>query len=556
VAWFTKDDLLRSAGARSYERGIEYVDAVGSLNDLPDGVAATVHGGEPYDVRLFDRDGALDGACSCPYGQSGAFCKHCVAVGLALLVGASLDRPDEPTKPKRKRQSRPKADLRAFLASLDTVELIDLLLELAAEDPALHRRLSLRAATAGDVDATELRRIVNGLRSRGFLDYSRSFGYARKANEVLDALARVAARHPGAVGPLYRLVIQHVTRASEQADDSAGAIGDAAARAVDGYAAACRLAPPNAGELATWIIDFQLDGPGWPETPIGDFADALGADGLATYWQRLAELHQSSSPNADRFDHRTFTINHLRETYLKTVAQDVDALVALYAEDLPEPYRYVQIAETLRDARRGGEAVQWLRRGQAEATRRDTRIDALLADLLTEAGDFAEARDLRWDLFTARPDVAHHRALLDAAERAGTLAETSDRAMAHLRGSAARGGHYADPLVGILLSIGDVDGMWAAANEFRCSFACLVTAAERRGETHPADAISVYVRLVDEAIDRKNKSGYTQAVKTIEVLRRLHQRAGTGDFDSYLAAIRESHRRKTAFMAELARALI
>ena len=244
MAWFTKDDLLLSAGARSYERGVQYVDAVGPLNDRPDGVVATVHGGEPYEVRLFDRDGMLDGACSCPYGQSGAFCKHCVAVGLALLVGASLDRPDEPTKPKRERQSRPKADLRAFLASVDTVELIDLLLELAAEDPALHRRLSLRAATAGNVDATELRRIVNGLRSRGFLDYSRSFGYARKANDVLDALDGVAARHPAEVGPLYRLAVQHVTKTSEEADDSSGAIGDAAARAVDGYAAACRLAPP------------------------------------------------------------------------------------------------------------------------------------------------------------------------------------------------------------------------------------------------------------------------------------------------------------------------
>ena len=442
------------------------------------------------------------------------------------------------------------------MASVNTVELIDLLLELAAEDPALHRRLSLRAATAGDVDAAELRRLVNGLRSRGFLDYSRSFGYASKANDVLDALDRVAARHPAAVGPLYRLVVQHVTKASEEADDSSGAIGDAAARAVDGYAAACRLAPPKAGELATWIIDFQLDGPGWPEIPIGDFADVLGADGLATYWQRLAELHRASSPDADRFDHRTFTINHLREAYLKTVANDVDALVALYAEDLPEPYRYVQIAETLRDARRGAEAVQWLRRGRAEATRRDTRIDALLADLLTEAGDYAEARDLRWDLFAAHPDVAHHRALLDAAERADTLAETSDRAMAHLRESAARGGYSADPLVGILLSMGDVDGAWAAANEFRCSFGCLVTAAERRAETHPADAIPVYARLVDEAIDRKNKSGYSQAVKTIEVLRRLHERAGTGDFHSYLAAVRETHRRKTAFMSELARALI
>lgn len=549
VAWFSDEDIRRLAGQKSYERGLGYADAVGDVDELPNGVVATVHGTEPYGVRLLDGGGKLRGECSCPFGQDGAFCKHCVAVARALLA----DAPTEPT-PRRRATRRRKPDLRAHLASMDRANLVDLLLELAAEDPALHRRLSLLAATSGDVDVTELRRLVNGLRGRGFLDYSGSFRYARKTGDVLDALDRVATDHPGMAGPLYRLVITHVTRTSEQADDSAGAIGDAAGRAVEGYAAACRAAPPDPVELAIWLIEFQLDGPGWPELPIEEFAEALGEDGLTAYRQRLADLNAAMPPgSASRFDHRRFMVTHLRERYLRAVAGDVDALIALYAEDLSHPYQYVRIGEALRDAGRFDDAISWLRRGLAESDRSDARLDALLAELYTRTGQHAEALDIHWSIFRGRPDVATHRQLLDAAERAGSLAEAGERAMSHLRERAARGGYHADPLVSILLSTDDIDAAWAAANQYGCSTGCLFNIAERRAATHPADAIPVYAQQVELAIDRKKQSGYAEAAKLLGVLRSLHKRAGS-DFAGYLAEIKETHRRKRTLLTELTRA--
>jgi len=157
VLWFDDGDLRRLASGRSYERGTGYVDAIGELDELPDGVVATVHGGAAYRVTLLEGDDrTLAGACSCPYGQEGAFCKHCVAVGLALLADAPAGAPwDQPRPARRARQASRKTDLRGYLSSVDPAELVDLLLELAADDPALHRRLSLRAATSGDPDAAE-----------------------------------------------------------------------------------------------------------------------------------------------------------------------------------------------------------------------------------------------------------------------------------------------------------------------------------------------------------------------------------------------------------------
>lgn len=452
VTWFNDGDLRRLAGARSYERAAGYVGAISGLEELPDGVLAVVHGSEAYQVRLFERGGELAGQCSCPYGRDGAFCKHCVAVGFALLSDAAAGAAFEPAPRMGGEGPRAKAGLRTYLLSLEPVELVDLLVNFAADNPTVHRRLSLRAAAAGDPDTGELRRLVDTLRPRGFVDYDGAFDYARKADDVLDALDTLARDHPESVGQLYRRVVRHVTKTSEQADDSDGAIGDAAGRAVDGYAAACRAAPPDPAELAHWLIDVQLDGPGWPDIDIADFADALGDHGLTAYWRRLTDLTAGQGRPTARFDHRTFTIRHLREGYLTSITKDVDALVALYAEDLSEPYQYVRIADALRTAGRREDAIAWLARGRTGAARPDDRIENLLAELHTEIGRYDHALDLRWELFARRLDVPSHRALLDAAERAGVLAETADRATTLMRERAIRGGYAADPLVAILLA--------------------------------------------------------------------------------------------------------
>jgi uncharacterized Zn finger protein len=549
VVWFSDADLRRLAGDRSYGRAAGYLDAVGALDELPDGGTAVVYGSEQYRVRLSGRDGRLVGECDCPHGRDGAFCKHCVAVGLVLLAP---NAESEPVAPVRRRGRRGPVDVRAALESVDRAELVDLLVELAATHPDVHRRLSLRAATAGEPDLAELRRLVDTLRPRGFVDYSRSFDYARKATDVLDALDVVARRDPGGAGPLYRRVLQHVIRTSEQADDSAGTIGDVADRAVDAYAAACRAEPPDPVGLARWLIDTQLDGPGWPDIDVADFADALGPDGLAAYWRQLTDL-AAATADADRFDHRAFVVTHLREGYLRAIAHDPDGLVALYAEDLTEPYQYVRIGQVLRDAGRTADAVGWLLRGRAEAARPDTRIDELLAEIHTDTGRYGDALDLRWQLFTRNPDVTTHRTLLDAAERAGALPDTAQRAMTHLEGRAGGRGHAADPLVNILLAGGDVGGAWAAATEHQASPGALLAVAQLRARTHPADAIPVYAAEVDTAIDRKDKTGYTEAARLLLTLKNLHDRAGT-DFRAYLDALTHTHRRKTTLLAILTRA--
>lgn len=85
AARFTETDIQRVAGSRSFGRGMDYVDAVEDLEISGSRITATVYGSKTYRVTLAIGDGQLTGICTCPHGQEGAFCTHCVATGLAVL---------------------------------------------------------------------------------------------------------------------------------------------------------------------------------------------------------------------------------------------------------------------------------------------------------------------------------------------------------------------------------------------------------------------------------------------------------------------------------------
>jgi uncharacterized Zn finger protein len=74
------------AGAGVYARGEDYV-AAGRVRRMKfDGarITAQVSGQQLfYTVRLWRRGDELQFSCDCPFAAEGAFCKHCVAVGLA-----------------------------------------------------------------------------------------------------------------------------------------------------------------------------------------------------------------------------------------------------------------------------------------------------------------------------------------------------------------------------------------------------------------------------------------------------------------------------------------
>jgi uncharacterized Zn finger protein len=112
------------AGKRSFERGEDYFASgqVGSLERHASAITARVQGTRPYRVKLWVDDGELEYSCTCPVAADGAFCKHCVAVGLASAGEGQTEKPPGRTHAK---PAVTLDDVRADLARQDKNALVE-----------------------------------------------------------------------------------------------------------------------------------------------------------------------------------------------------------------------------------------------------------------------------------------------------------------------------------------------------------------------------------------------------------------------------------------------
>src|SRR5689334_18231129 len=104
--------LKRLAGSSSFARGEDYFAAgnVRSLDQHRGTVIAKVEGSADYVVKLWADGKELGYSCSCPRGNDGDFCKHCVAVALAAIA-----RTTEPTKARSAKPKLTLDDVRSYL---------------------------------------------------------------------------------------------------------------------------------------------------------------------------------------------------------------------------------------------------------------------------------------------------------------------------------------------------------------------------------------------------------------------------------------------------------
>ncbi|HEX9342383.1 MAG TPA: hypothetical protein VF995_02045, partial [Actinomycetota bacterium] len=459
--------------------------------------------------------------------------------------------------------------------SLDRAELVALLIEQAGTDEALQHKLTLRQARGAGgrsgPDAAALRKQVNtALRVRGFVDYRGSYDYSERASEVLDVLDDVLdSGHAAVVVPLAQRALELLVKATLQMDTSSGAPGEACERALDLHARACAQAPPDPVKLAHWLVDLEVEGPGWPDVDLAIYQDGLGEAGIAAYRARVEELWAALPPNPrtpgrvgmhlyGHDDHRRYVLNHMMEE-LAELDDDVDQLVAVMAADLSSGWQYVRIATTLQEANRAAEALVWAERGLAAS---EGRPDARLVDVVVgeylRTGRTAEAIALRRAALEQYPSQPVYEALRTAAESAGRWPAERASALVLLRKQAAAGGGLANAtLIRALLADGETDAAWAAANlkgAPGCTDDLWLTLAEQRAATHPADAIGVYQQLAERAIDTRNKRGYGQAADLVVRIRDLHRRLDSNApaFSAYLTDLKARHKPKRNLMAELA----
>jgi len=232
------------------------------------------------------------------------------------------------------------------------------------------------------------------------------------------------------------------------------------------------------------------------------------------------------------------------------------------AEDLRGAHRYGEIVAVLRAAGRDDDAEQWARQGLAEqpSSPQTDRLRDQLVDLLLDGGRGAEAVAVRREIYERRAIHQDYLKLRHAAQQAGQWADLSGWALNLLRDRAHAEQWYVRELISVLASENPLNEAWAAAmaNPAQVPKFQWFQLIEVREKSHPADVIRPYQDLIEIGLERaSDKYRYPKAVKTIRRLRDSYRRAGDeAGFTVYVADLRQRHRRKTSFIAQLDKALV
>lgn len=544
--------LIAAAGQRVFDRGQDAVRDVSGLRLERGHAEASVQARRVHVVSLDWTDRTLRGACSCSARHEAQWCGHMVAVGLAALDSVT---------PKAAQIDSP---VDAYLTALSTEALADLVRVLAATSPEAHRLLETRAAEAtGDMSAVaeQLLEAVKGVTApRGFIDYRRTFGIATEVQGVLDELEQLLDHGgngaAGAAAPALLKALTATRRITEHADDSSGVVGDACQRAADLYARACREGSVDSVKLARWLLKFRESSPGWPETPLENFASALGDKGLAIYRTRVAELDRDATGlgHVDRF--------RVDQMLLEVADHDgdVDAAVSLLTRDA-EHTQFGAIVTRLMAAGREAEALRHTDRAVAAG-----RIGMLgqgndfwlspedVANRYAAHGRPDDALAVLRRAFARQPGRAAYEVLSRVADRLGVGNVERTWAVEEAKRIAQRPHMTGQALVEIALGDDDVERAWAAADDFGAGNAWR-RLAEASKESMPMRAVGLHLEALAPKLERADRGAYADVAAQLREMREYYKRGGAvADFEVLVRSLRDTYRRRPSFIATLDKA--
>jgi tetratricopeptide (TPR) repeat protein len=429
-----------------------------------------------------------------------------VAVGLALLRDA-VAVPRQRPSPTPSRAS----DLSSWLNSLSRDDLVALVCDQIVEDDDWRRRLELRAAAAASDLPAVSARVQSMLRSDdeygqsrfagqyGYLEGPESWYYARRVRQVTETVRQIAdAGHAGDAIVIAEMALAAIADSSRDASDRAGVISAAAAELAAAHQEACRATASDPVRLADFLAARMMSANDAEPVDPGDYADLLGSEGMEHLRERITEAW-TTSPSG--WPERLAMESILR------LQGDVDGLVAVLAENLDgRGLGHLLIVRELDQAGRADEALAWAERGLREATEPNERLADFVTDRYMAEGRVSDAVTIRRDRFQAAPRVSSSELLRDAVGLAGAWP----------------------------MSAKDV-----ASDDQWLRLANLVI------ETRPADALTVYRRLIAILKGQTGDGVYERIAQLLVSARTCHRRLGTdAAFDLYLRALRDDQKRK------------
>jgi len=535
--------VRRAAGTTIAGRGEGYVQYVRGFRVVGERAHASIQARNVYLVEVEWTDGRLAGSCTCPHAASGEFCKHQAAVAYVAA--------DRATPPEEERVHA--------LDSLPPAAQRELLAELMAKDPAVERRVELAvAALAGDHEdvAHQLVDLVTEtLRSRGFVDYRRSFDVARDAQDLLDQLeGHLSTTGADAVRPALLRATTRLQKITLRGDDSGGVIGDASQRALDLYARSCREGRPERVKLARWLAKFRDESPGWPQAELSEFVEAFDDKAMKAYRAAVNKLAERRA-GEERWKRSEVDLMRLE---LADHDGDVDAAIAILSQD--ERPLYGAIVERLVEAGRDDDVMTWIDKAVAAdgvsghgGGNDHWLAPDMVAEWYLDAGREDDAVAVLRKEFRRQAGAATLRLLVDFASTIGRGDEERAWALDAARELAAARFGSGPALIEIALHEKDLDAAWAAAKEFGPGYNWQPL-ADMSAATRPREAADLYKPGLVEDLRYPDTKKYAGIASRLARMHELYDAAGDADeFAGLMSELRESYGRRPSLMAALDR---
>lgn len=572
---FQESDLFELAGDRAFQRGRGYFDA-GAVEDVERRAGryhARVMGTHAYRTSL-GWDGGLDGDCDCPAADDG-FCKHQVALGLAVLASASGEQ-QEATRVARGRggaalakgsrtkapppgQAAPVDDdtvLAQWLSGLPQARLVELLIRQAAQDRDQWRALLARARAASAPAGAQREAVKTLIGSPRFMDWERTRQYARRLEALFDLFDEQAARDPQETLSLMLFAMKKLLSIYTKVDDSNGSIGDIGQRVGQRILAHAQTFAAPAPAMAKDVFAvLAIDD--WDSLqPLASLAPALGPKGMADL-QAMAQKRFSALPAPQQRwasdGHEYRHAQRILESVLEACG-DLEALIALKQRTLHSGYDYLMLAELCLAHGRTRQGIDWLERGIKHAPD-EFRLHDRLAEAYCAEGFAQDAIALLSKAFDHRCSHERYAMLRKTAKAYGDWPSLRERIDA---GIAKRKGLSAEARLGLRIEFKLIDedgeGAWALAEGQQLPlhiWSALLPMLER---TRPLEAVRVLEMSIDNGLERAYSSRYRDIVETMKRMTRIahaHPDAA-GTIDQLLAGYRSKHARKTKLIAMMA----
>lgn len=441
----------------------------------------------------------------------------------------------------------------AELAKLGADRLADILVERAAGDAVLERRLRLLlgAADPARLVAEVGRRIQQMARARSEMDFERAKAVAREVADlhrtIVDDLA--PTRPADAVDGLWKL-LGLAPALLGRADHGSDRIGAAVAAAVADLGRLTAALPDVDSKGLARRVAAAIDGDGTMATDglLAAMADALGPEGRAAMREdALAALARLPADDVgwQARGRRYVLVARLLE--LADMEEDVDAYAAAAAAGGSPELHSAEVARRLLAAGRAAEGLDWIDRHPPRLDP-DTTVDLRL-DLLTALGRSPEAQALRRAHFERTLSARHLRAYLKSLPDFEDFA-AEQQALDHVMAS-----RHASPALDFLVAWPDIDRAARMATDRLETLDlgdhyAMLRAAEAIEPRHPEASVRLRRRVALQVLRHGASSGYADAALALVDAGRTAARLAAADIEpheAYVDALRRDHRRKWRF---------